>query len=120
MKLTKSRLKQIIREELNIVLESSPHRDIVAGQDDPSRYVTAHTLGRVDRYQSMAAAAARGNPRALNDLRRAAKTNPHAQALLDAVYEEKPGLNPANRLSPEEREYLDPKGYSDLTFVDDR
>jgi hypothetical protein len=48
----------------------------------------------VSPYQALGAAALRGSEKALKKLQSAAGTDPKAQAILDAVYEEKPGLKP--------------------------
>ena len=48
----------------------------------------------VSPYQALGAAALRGSEKALKKLQSAGGTDPKAQAILDAVYEEKPGLKP--------------------------
>ena len=132
MKLTKSQLKQLIKEELQKVLRertlAQPPRE--SALDAAIRQLGAapgegHKVfgsasgmehderGHVaDQYQAMASYALKGNRRALVWLQDSASFNQDAQMMLDAVYKIRPDLDPETErsakvspLSPEELEF---------------
>jgi hypothetical protein len=76
-------------------------------EEDRRRWRTqvGHIAGK---FQDMAKYAIKGHKKALQRLQGAAKLRPEAQALLDAVYEERPELDPRRKqagMSPEELEF---------------
>ena len=112
MKITKSQLKQIIREEMNESAAGMEAMRQMGIAQDQENYGGPEVGGSaITPYSEMARAALRGDAtkegsgpwRALQRLKSLSSVEPEAQAMLDAVYEESPRLKPKAGLSPQAR-----------------